>query len=332
MLNLHQSRGDRDSSCAAGQALRRRDRQFRRGRDGQARPRLRQAAQGQARHHHDLDVRLWADRSVQGLRRLWTAGLRSLRDVLRHRLPRAAIRARSASPIADPNAGIFGAFAIMAALLHRALTGEGQYIDQSQLETALVLMPEGLLEYDIDQREPERHGNHDRRDGAARYATRRGRRRQVGLDRGRHRRRMARALRGRSDSRSSPTIRASRAPSCASKTRPRSTRSSRPGPASAIAGKPPQACRRGRRRVSLDEQQDLAEDPHSDGTRLPGAARTSGGRQAHPRRHPVEDVGNADRGAHAAPVRGADTDEVFKSLLGFSQQKIDELRQAEIIK
>ena len=37
----------------------------------------------------------------------------------------------------DPNAGIFGAFAIMAALTHRALTGEGQYIDQSQWETAL---------------------------------------------------------------------------------------------------------------------------------------------------------------------------------------------------
>jgi benzylsuccinate CoA-transferase BbsF subunit len=61
----------------------------------------------------------------------------------------------------DPNAGIFGAFAIMAALTHRALTGEGQYIDQSQLETALVLMPEGLLQYDLAKREPERHGNHD---------------------------------------------------------------------------------------------------------------------------------------------------------------------------
>lgn len=61
----------------------------------------------------------------------------------------------------DPNAGIFGAFAIMAALTHRALTGEGQYIDQSQLETALVLMPEGLLEYDLAKREPGRHGNHD---------------------------------------------------------------------------------------------------------------------------------------------------------------------------
>jgi benzylsuccinate CoA-transferase BbsF subunit len=61
----------------------------------------------------------------------------------------------------DPNAGIFGTFAIVAALTHRALTGEGQYIDQSQLETAVVLMPEGLLEYEMNQREPARNGNRD---------------------------------------------------------------------------------------------------------------------------------------------------------------------------
>jgi len=61
----------------------------------------------------------------------------------------------------DPNAGIFGAFAVMAALTHRALTGEGQYIDQSQWETALVLMPEGLIDYEFNQREPERKGNRD---------------------------------------------------------------------------------------------------------------------------------------------------------------------------
>ncbi len=62
----------------------------------------------------------------------------------------------------DPNAGVFGAFALIAALTHRALTGEGQFIDQSQLETALVMMPEGLLEYEVNQREPVRAGNHDR--------------------------------------------------------------------------------------------------------------------------------------------------------------------------
>jgi len=49
----------------------------------------------------------------------------------------------------------------MAALTQRALTGEGQYIDQSQWETALVLMPEGLLQYEMTGREPERQGNRD---------------------------------------------------------------------------------------------------------------------------------------------------------------------------
>jgi benzylsuccinate CoA-transferase BbsF subunit len=61
----------------------------------------------------------------------------------------------------DPNAGVFGALAVMAALTHRALTGEGQHIDQSQWETVLVEMPEGLLEYAMTGCEPERRGNRD---------------------------------------------------------------------------------------------------------------------------------------------------------------------------
>ena len=55
---------------------------------------------------------------------------------------------------ADPNAGIFGAVAVMVALLHRKLTGRGQYIDQSQLETALALLPEGLLDYALNHTQP----------------------------------------------------------------------------------------------------------------------------------------------------------------------------------
>lgn len=39
----------------------------------------------------------------------------------------------------DPNAGIHGALAICAALFHRAMTGEGQYIDVSQLESLVYL-------------------------------------------------------------------------------------------------------------------------------------------------------------------------------------------------
>jgi crotonobetainyl-CoA:carnitine CoA-transferase CaiB-like acyl-CoA transferase len=61
----------------------------------------------------------------------------------------------------DPNAGVFGALALVAALNHRALTGEGQFIDQSQWETVLTEMPEGLLQYAMTGREPERSGNHD---------------------------------------------------------------------------------------------------------------------------------------------------------------------------
>jgi benzylsuccinate CoA-transferase BbsF subunit len=60
----------------------------------------------------------------------------------------------------DPNAGIFGAIAVMNALIHRKNTGQGQYIDQSQLETAVQLIAEGLLQYQITGKEPERVGNH----------------------------------------------------------------------------------------------------------------------------------------------------------------------------
>jgi len=62
---------------------------------------------------------------------------------------------------ADPNAGIHGAFAILTALYHRKKTGEGQYIDMSQWECAMTLLPEGILEYTMNGIEPERIGNED---------------------------------------------------------------------------------------------------------------------------------------------------------------------------
>jgi crotonobetainyl-CoA:carnitine CoA-transferase CaiB-like acyl-CoA transferase len=55
-----------------------------------------------------------------------------------------------------------GAYAVIAALLHRDATGEGQYIDQSQWEAVLAHMAEGLLEWDMNRKEPARSGNHDR--------------------------------------------------------------------------------------------------------------------------------------------------------------------------
>ncbi len=62
---------------------------------------------------------------------------------------------------ADPNAGVHGAFAILAALFHRKKTGQGQYIDMSQWECAMALLPEGILEYTFNGKEPERSGNAD---------------------------------------------------------------------------------------------------------------------------------------------------------------------------
>src|SRR5579871_2990144 len=61
----------------------------------------------------------------------------------------------------DTNGGIHGAFAVLAALYHRARTGEGQYIDLSQWETSVGMVAEGILEYQMTGQEPERMGNRD---------------------------------------------------------------------------------------------------------------------------------------------------------------------------
>ena len=61
----------------------------------------------------------------------------------------------------DPNAGIHGAFEVMAALHHRRKTGEGQFIDMSQWECTMDLLAEGILDYTMNGREPRRIGNRD---------------------------------------------------------------------------------------------------------------------------------------------------------------------------
>jgi crotonobetainyl-CoA:carnitine CoA-transferase CaiB-like acyl-CoA transferase len=62
----------------------------------------------------------------------------------------------------DPNAGIFGAFAAMAALAYRHRTGKGVHVDVALWEALLALMPEGLLDYAMNKTQPERDGNRDR--------------------------------------------------------------------------------------------------------------------------------------------------------------------------
>ena len=61
----------------------------------------------------------------------------------------------------DPTGGLHGAVAVLAALLHRQRTGEGQYIDLSQQETSIAVLAEGILEQTMRGSQPARCGNRD---------------------------------------------------------------------------------------------------------------------------------------------------------------------------
>ena len=53
----------------------------------------------------------------------------------------------------------FGAVALLAALLHRRRTGEGQYIDLSQYEAAIHFLGPAVLDYTVNGRVERRAGN-----------------------------------------------------------------------------------------------------------------------------------------------------------------------------
>jgi crotonobetainyl-CoA:carnitine CoA-transferase CaiB-like acyl-CoA transferase len=61
----------------------------------------------------------------------------------------------------DPTAGLHGAVAVLAALLHRQRTGEGQFIDLSQMESMIALLPEGVMDFAMNRTQPPRRGNRD---------------------------------------------------------------------------------------------------------------------------------------------------------------------------
>lgn len=67
--------------------------------------------------------------------------------------------AGSQTAFPDYIAPSYGAVAILAALHHRARTGEGQYIDISQAETAASMIGPALLELLVNGREPAPQGN-----------------------------------------------------------------------------------------------------------------------------------------------------------------------------
>ena len=55
--------------------------------------------------------------------------------------------------------GVVMAFSLLAALHHRARTGEGQFIEVAMAETVTSTIPEAILEYTMNGREPPRLGN-----------------------------------------------------------------------------------------------------------------------------------------------------------------------------
>jgi len=61
----------------------------------------------------------------------------------------------------DPTAGLQGATAVLAALIHRRRTGQGQFIDLSQWESTMALLPEAILAQTMSGHAPERDGNRD---------------------------------------------------------------------------------------------------------------------------------------------------------------------------
>ncbi len=62
-------------------------------------------------------------------------------------------------PYADYAAAEHTAFAVMAALIHRTNTGEGQFIDVSQSETLTSTIPEAMMDFTVNGRTEERIGN-----------------------------------------------------------------------------------------------------------------------------------------------------------------------------
>lgn len=65
------------------------------------------------------------------------------------------------SGVQDLRAGTLSAFIVLAALVNRQNTGEGQYIDLSSSECLSTLIGPELMEYTMNKRSPFRHGNDD---------------------------------------------------------------------------------------------------------------------------------------------------------------------------
>tara|TARA_Y100000588_G_scaffold57942_3_gene56149 strand:- start:78 stop:1424 length:1347 start_codon:yes stop_codon:yes gene_type:complete len=64
-------------------------------------------------------------------------------------------------PYTDYTSGEHTVFAVMAALMHRLRTGNGQFVDVSQTQATSSTIPEVLMDYSANGRSGERMGNQD---------------------------------------------------------------------------------------------------------------------------------------------------------------------------
>ena len=66
---------------------------------------------------------------------------------------------KAGSSIADANAGIHAAFGIMTALYYRQQTGKGQYVDVSMMDSAFSILENYVIKYTMTGINPQRTGN-----------------------------------------------------------------------------------------------------------------------------------------------------------------------------
>jgi crotonobetainyl-CoA:carnitine CoA-transferase CaiB-like acyl-CoA transferase len=230
----------------------------------------------------------------------------------------------------DPTGGLHGAVAVLAALLHRRRTGEGQYIDLSQWETSVAVLPEAVLDWTMNGRQPPRDGNRDpqmaphgvfRAGGEDRWIA-------IAVEDDERWARLARAI-GRpelaGDPRFATVVARKRHEDELEGVVTEWTRTHPPDEATALL----QAA--GVSAFTAATNQDIAESPHL-------AARDYFVELPHPevgvRRHPGIPwrlSESESRVRRPAPCLGADTDDVLRTVCGYDDAAIARLRAANVL-
>jgi len=230
----------------------------------------------------------------------------------------------------DPTAGLHGAVAVLAALLHRARTGAGQYIDLSQWETSMAVLGEAIMAWTMTATQPARDGNRDphmaphgvfRADGDDRWVA-------IAVEDDAAWSRLA-ALLGRpelaADARYATVVARKRHEDDVEALLARWTSTRSPAQATT------ELQEAGIAAFTAATNRDIADDPHL-------AARGFFVEYAHPevgvRRHlgvPWRMSRSDCRVRQPAPCLGADTDAVLREVCGFTPAEIAALRDADVL-